>query len=103
MTSTNNILTLISELRTKRKRFFVETSRITDRINRLKKQYFDADEEKAFTFELLEAVLADYLNQGQTKKVIKNFEVSFERLELVLANLLTEQQIQEVIEKLKEV
>lgn len=99
----NNILTLISELRMKRKRFLVETSRITDRIIKLKKDYFDADEEKDFTFELLAAVLADYLTNQEIKGVLKKFEVSFERLELVLANLLTEEQIQEVIDKLKEV
>ncbi len=103
MTSTNNILTLISELRTKRKRFLIETSRITDRIARLKKQYFDADEEKDFTFELLAAVLADYLTNQQITRVLRKFEVSYERLELILANLLTEQEIQKVIDKLKEV
>lgn len=99
----NNILTLIRELRTKRKRLKEQVSDIDKRIRELKKQHFDADEEKDFTFELLEAVLADYLTNQQIKEVIGNFEVSFERLELVLADHLTEEQITEVMEKLKEV
>ena len=99
----NNILTLIKELRTKKRLLTTETSRITDRIIELKKRHFDADEEKDFTFELLATVLADYLTAQQIKGVLRKFEVSFARLRLVLANLLTEQQIQEIIDILKEV
>lgn len=99
----NNILTIIKELRTKRKRYISEVSAITDRIIALKKQHFDADEEKDFTFELLATVLADYLTTQQIKEVLRKFEVSYERLRMVLSNLLTEQQIQEIIDKLKEV
>jgi len=100
---TMNILTLIKELRTKKKYLEKQTSEIDGRIRKLKKQHFDADEEKEFTFELLEAVLTDYLTEEQIKEIVKNFEVSFERLELVLADYLTEEQTKEVIDKLKEV
>jgi len=99
----NKILTLIKELRTKKKFLEKQTSDIDKRIRELKKQHFGADEKKDFTFELLEAVLADYLTKKQIKEVVKNFEISFERLELVLANYLTEEQIKEVIDKLEEV
>ncbi len=99
----DNILTLIQELRIKRKRLIGQTTEITDHIKELKKQHFDADEDQDFTFELLAAVLLDYLNQGQIKQVLKKFEVSYDRLELKLADFLTEQEIQEVIDKLKEV
>lgn len=99
----NNILTLIKELRTKKGYLTRQASDIDKRIKQLKKQHFDADEGKEFTFELLEAVLVDYLTEEQIKEVVKNFEVSLERLGLVLADYLTEEQITEIIEKLKEV
>lgn len=99
----NEILTHIRELRTKEKRHLKEVSDISKEIKRLKKQHFGTDEERDFTFELLEAVLKDYLTQAKIKKVVKNFEVSFERLELILADYLTKEQIAEVIDKLKEV
>lgn len=99
----NKTLTLIRELRTKNKFLKKQTSDIDERIKKLKKQHFNADEEKDFTFELLEAVLADYMTKKLIKEIIKNFEVSFERLELILADYLTEEQIIEVIDKLKEV
>lgn len=98
----NEDLLLIRELRMKEKFLDRQKSEIRKRISELKKQYFDADEEKDFTFELLEAVLTDYLTKKQIKEIIKNFEVSFERLELVLADYLTEEQIKEVIAELKE-
>ncbi|NVM23687.1 MAG: hypothetical protein HWN68_18155 [Desulfobacterales bacterium] len=99
----NKNLILIRELRTKEKFLDRQKSDIRMRIRELKKQYFDADEEKEFTFELLEAILTDYLTNEQIKEVVKNFEISFERLELVLADYLTEEQIKEVIDKLKEI
>jgi len=99
----NKNLIEIRELRTKEHRLLGEVSSIRKRREKLKKQYFGADEEKNFTFELLEAVLTDYLTKKQIKEVVKNFEVSFERLETVLAGHLTEEQIKEVIDKLKEV
>lgn len=99
----SKILTLIYELRTKKKHLLKQAYQIQERIKELKRQYFEADEEKDFTFELLATVLADYLTNEQIKAVIKNFEVSFERLELVLADYLTEDQIKEVIDKLKEI
>jgi len=98
-----NILNLIRELRTKKKFLEKQAFKIDERIRQLKKQHFDADEGKDFTFELLGAVLLDYLTKEQIKAVIKNFEISFERLRLVLADYLTEEQIKEVIDKLKEV
>ena len=99
----NKDLLLIRELRTKEKFLDRQKSDIKKRISELKKRHFGADEEKEFTFELLEAVLADYLIKEQIKEVVKNFEVSFERLKLVLADYLTEERINEAIDKLKEV
>jgi len=99
----NKELTLIKELRTKKRFLKEQASGIDERIRKLKKQHFDADEEKDFTFELLEAVLADYLTPKLIREIIKNFEVSFERLELILADYLTEEQIKEAIDRLKEV
>lgn len=96
-------LLLIRELRTKEKSLDRQKSDIRRRIEELKKRHFDADEGKDFTFELLEAVLADYLTKKLIKEVIKNFEISFERLKLILADYLTEEQIKEAIGRLKEV
>ena len=98
-----NILNLIKELRTKRKFLQEQASSIDKRIKQLKKQHFDADEEKEFTFELLEAVLTNYLTETQITQVIKQFEVSYIRLRAILDGHLTVEQIDEIIEKLKEI
>jgi len=96
-------LLLIRELRTKEKFLDRQKSDIRKRIGELKKRHFGADEGKDFTFELLEAVLADYLTKKQIKEVVKNFEISFERLKLILADYLTKEQIKEIIAKLEEI
>lgn len=95
-------LVLIRELRTKKGYLEKQTCEIDERIRKLKKRHFGADEGKQFTFELLEAVLTEYLTKKQIKEIVKNFEVSFERLELILKEYLTEEEVKEIINNLKE-
>ncbi|MBA7670988.1 hypothetical protein ES703_79137 [subsurface metagenome] len=97
----NSTLDIIRSLRIKRKRLLAQADEIDDRTRKLLKQHFGADQERPFSFELLAAVLAYYLDDYTIKEILNKLELTVAKLRKLLLNYLTKAEVDEVISALK--